>query len=46
MGMNLDIESKKARIECLDKIDDAMGLEAYEIIERNRVSAKFLRAVN
>lgn len=40
------IADKKMRIESLDRIDDAIGLDEEEIIERNQVSAELLRTLN
>lgn len=37
------IENKKSAIEVLDGIDDALGLEMKEIIERNRITAELIR---
>ncbi|KAL8508001.1 hypothetical protein ACS0TY_018527 [Phlomoides rotata] len=37
------IEKKKGEIETLDRIDDALGLEEEDIIERNKIQAELKR---
>ncbi|KAL8508386.1 hypothetical protein ACS0TY_018846 [Phlomoides rotata] len=42
-NIDFNINSKKEEIEILDRIDDTMGLEAAEIIKRNKNVAELIR---
>ncbi|KAL8499899.1 hypothetical protein ACS0TY_019784 [Phlomoides rotata] len=42
-NIDFNIDSKKEEIEILDRIDDTMGLEAAEIIKRNKNVAELIR---
>ncbi|KAL8501247.1 hypothetical protein ACS0TY_020702 [Phlomoides rotata] len=41
--IDYNIESKKEEIEILDRIDDAIGLEEVEIIQRNKSTAELIK---
>ncbi|KAL8512997.1 hypothetical protein ACS0TY_019241 [Phlomoides rotata] len=42
-NIDFNIDTKKEEIEILDRIDNAMGLEEAEIIQRNKSTAELIK---